>query len=168
MAPHTILGNFKGEGKILIRLIKVFKPISKVSKEQEKMNIVSAYKYLFYRIYVWQLGMFGEENNPKFVATLGNSIFIFINLMTLVVCFQIVTGYKIRVEKIHAVIGSIILFAINYFILLHNNKSQAIIAEFTSENEVQRKKRVMWCWVYVIVTHLSFFLSVLILSPESK
>ena len=129
------------------------------------MNIVNTYKYLFYRIYVWQLGMFGEGNNPKFVAILGNSIFMFINLMTLVVCFQIVTGYEIRIEKIHAVIGSITLFAINYFILLHNNKSQAIIAEFASENKAQRKRRTLWCWVYVIVTHIAFFGSVLILSP---
>lgn len=132
------------------------------------MNIVRAYKYLFYRIFVWQLGMFGEENNPRFVAMLGNSIFVFINLMTLVVCFQIIMDYEIRVEKIHAIFGMLILFAINYFVFLYNNKSQAIIAEFTSENEVQRKRRTMWCWVYLIVTHISFLGSLLILSPGSK
>ena len=132
------------------------------------MNIVSAYKYLFYRIYVWQLGMFGEKNNPKFVAMLGSSMFVFINLMTLIVCFQIVTGYKIRVEKTHAVIGMLSLFAINYFIFLHNNKSQAIIAEFASESEIQRQRRTIWCWVYVIATHIAFFGSVLILSPGSR
>ena len=68
------------------------------------MNLFSAYKYLFYRTYVWQLEMFGEENNPKLVGIIANSFCIAFNLLTLVVCFQILTGYKVQIEKIHAII----------------------------------------------------------------
>ena len=128
--------------------------------------MVAAYKYLFYRTYVWQLRMFGKKNNPKLVALLGSSMLVFINLITLVVWFQIVTASKIRVEPIHAVIGMLTLFAINYFALLHNNKSSQIIAEFGSESEAQRSRRTRWCCVYVIATYVIFFVSVLILSPR--
>ncbi len=132
------------------------------------MTVFSGDIYLFYRIYDLQLAMFGEKNSPRFVALLGNSIFIFINLMTLIVCFQIITDYKIRIESTTAVIGILAIFAVNYFALLHNQKSKAIIAEFSSETTVQRKKRTLWCWVYIILTHISFFGSVLILSPASR
>jgi Ca2+/Na+ antiporter len=132
------------------------------------MNLVRAYKYFFYRTYVWQLNLFGEENNPKFTAILANSICVFINLITLTVFFQIATGYKIYIENIYAVVATLALILFNYFVFLHKNKANAIINEFASETENQRKSRTKWCLVYAIATYLIFFVSVLILSPTPK
>lgn len=131
------------------------------------MSVFSAYKYLFYRTYRWQLEMFGEGENPKFVGIFANTMCVFFNLMTLLVWFQILTGYKLRVESVHAVMGGVIFLSINSFIFLYNNKSDTIIAEFASESEIQRKRRTIWCWIYVFATYASFFGSVLILSPGS-
>lgn len=133
-----------------------------------RMSIFEAYQYLFYRIYVWQLSMFGEQNDPKFVGMICNSMFLGVNLLTLVVIFKIITSYKFRIEEGYAVIGMLLLYIINYFLLLYDNKSKAIIAKFSKESEIQRKRRTIWCWVYVIATHLLFFVSVMILSPQSK
>lgn len=127
------------------------------------MNLFKAYKYFFYRTYLWQLNMFGEANNPKYTAILANSLCVYFNLLTLTVFFQIVTAIKMRLENIYAVIGIFILILVNYFIFLYNNKSEAIIAEFSSESEIQQKRWTIWCWVYVILTYVSFFGSVSIL-----
>ena len=129
------------------------------------MNLFKAYKYLFYRTFVWQREMFGDENVPGFVAISANSLCIFVNLITLVICLEIVTGYRLRIEKIYSCIGIVLLLLINYFILLHKNKFGVIIEEFDSENKIQRKTGTILCWVYVIVTYSIFLASVLVLSP---
>lgn len=129
------------------------------------MNPFKAYKYLFYRTYIWQRGMFGDQNVPEFTAILANSLCIGFHLITLVICFQIITGYRLRVEKFHAVIGCLILIAINYFIFLYNDRLKAIISEFASETVGERKRRTWICWAYVLLSYLSFLGSVVILSP---
>lgn len=139
-----------------------------MESKRKIISVFDAYKYLFYRIYVWQLNMFGEEDNPKFTALLGNSMCIAFNLLTLDIIFQFVTGYDYRIENIYGVIGILLIYSINYLLLLYGNKSQAIIAKFSSESERQRKKRTIYCRAYVLFTFLIFVISVMILAPNSR
>lgn len=128
-------------------------------------SVFNAYQYLFYRIYIWQLNSSGERNNPKFTALVGNSLLLAFNILTLSVMFQIVTGYSFRIEKIYGLIGTILLYIINYFLLLQGKKSHAIIKKFSAENDCQRKKRTIYCCMYALFTFLSFIISVIILAP---
>lgn len=138
------------------------------SKEASILGILDAYQYLFYRIYVWQLSMFGEKENPRFTALLGNSICVAFNLLALHIIFQFVMGYDYRIEKIYGVIGTLLIIFINYFLLLYGNKSRAIIAKFSAESEIQRKRRTIYCWGYVLATFLLFIACVIILAPRSR
>lgn len=131
------------------------------------MNIVTAYKYFFYRTYKWQLKL-GDKNIPQVTAILVNSILLFLNLLTVIIWFQIMTGYKIQIENLYAITGTSLILLINYFIFLYNNKFKRIIAEFDSETELQSARRGTLCLVYEIGTFLSFFGSILIFSPTPK
>lgn len=136
--------------------------------ESKRNNIVfNAYQYLFYRIYVWQLGMFGEENNPKFTALVGSSIFVAFNLLSILTLIQAASGYSFRIEKVYAIAGTIVLYIINYFLLLYGKKSQQIIAKFSNESETERKTRTLYCCAYVLLTFVIFIFSVIILEPSA-
>lgn len=132
------------------------------------MNIFNGYKYLLYRIYQWQLAWFGEKENPKFVAILGCSMFIYFNIQTVRVVFEIITGIKIYTENIYVVAFLIFLFLLNSYIFLHLDKFDILIEEFSKESELSRKKNTVLCWAYIIFTHAVFFISILILSPSTR
>lgn len=132
------------------------------------MNVIKAYRYLFYRTYLWQLNKYGKSNNPKFLGIFANSACIFLNLLTLMAFFQIITNYKLQFEFIQATILMTSIISINYFYFLYKNRLQKVIDEFTPENASQRKHRTVWCLVYVIFTHVAFLISIYVLSPGSK
>ncbi len=133
------------------------------------MRLFRGYRYLFYRTYVWQRGMFGEEtNDPGFKAVLGNSLFVTFNLITLFFCFEIIAGYRMEIGKIYVIVGMIILILINIYIFLYRYNVNSLIAEFSSETEVERKKSLIWCWIYIIGTFVSFFGSVYILISATE
>ena len=131
------------------------------------MNIPSAYKYFFYRNYEQQIRMFGNVV-PKLSSFFTSTLLLFFNLLTLLAWFQIISGYKFRIELPYAIVGSLGLLLLNYFFLIYSNKSDVIIDEFESETEIQRKKRAVWCWIYELGSFAAFFSSIFILSPGSK
>jgi hypothetical protein len=126
---------------------------------------LNGYKYLLYRIYQWQLAWFGKKENPKFVAILGGAIFIYFNILTIIVVFEIVTRNKIYIPNIYVVAFLIFLISLNSYIFLHLDKFDTLIEGFSKESESNRKKNTIICWAYVIFTHAVFFISILILSP---
>lgn len=132
------------------------------------MKIINAYKYLLYRIFDWQLANFGENQNPKFVAIIGCSLFICFNILTLMVWLQFLTGYKIYIQELFSIIALSLLVLLNVYIFIIRNEFEAIILKFSKEVQTQRKKNTIWCFAYVLSTHTIFFLSVFILSPNKQ
>lgn len=122
------------------------------------MNFWNGYKYLLYRIYQWQFAWFGEKGNPKFVAIAGCSMFVYFNIQTVRVIFEIVTGYKIYTDSVYIAAFMIFLISLNSYYFLHLDKFDILIEKFSKESESSRKKNTILCWVYVIFTHAVFFL----------
>jgi hypothetical protein len=120
----------------------------------------TAYKYLLYMIYQWQLAWFGEKQNPKFVAIVGCSIFITFNIQTVIVIFEIITGNKIYIEKIYIVAFWIFLISLNSYYFLHLDKFDNLIEDFSKETKSQRRRNTIRCFAYVIFTHVIFFILV--------
>ena len=132
------------------------------------MKVLSAYKYLLYRIYDWQLSWFGEKNNPKIVAIVGCSLFIYINTMTAIVIFQLISGIKVYIQTKYTVVFMVLLILLNSYIFIHLDKFETLIQKFSKESDSVRKRNKYLCFAYVIFTYLSFFLFVLVLSPSTK
>lgn len=135
----------------------------------KSFNPLTAYEYLFYRIFLWQKTFYKNDYTPRLVAFLAVSFLLYLNVMTLFVCFQIIAAQKIRLENANAFIPALAVVLINYFIFIYEkNRIKTILRQFHTEGDPERKRRTTWCWVYALLTHLSFFISVIILNPRSR
>lgn len=121
------------------------------------MSATDSYMYLYHRIYLWQLKAFGEANNPKLVALLACSLFSFFNILTLVVAYQILVGFTIRIGGSYWMLFFGVVAIINYCFLSQKDRVSNIRELIRTETELQRKHRTRGCWIYVIITHALFF-----------
>lgn len=122
------------------------------------MGPVKAYKYLFYRGYQWQKGMFGTNDAAEYTAAIGNSLVIFLNLMTVFVGYQSVTGSRLEWTKWNSIFAILIVYLVNYFYLLHNGRAHRISDEFSSETEQQKRYRTYGCLIYILISYLVFMI----------
>ncbi len=127
----------------------------------------SAYKYLFYRIYSWNLKTWGKEDIPQYNTIIWISVMIMANLLSILIIIEIIVGYEIikvsSIPKIFMIIEYVIIFIFNYFLLVYNDKYLLIAKNFKSENKEKRRRRTKWMWSYIIGTHAGFFLLVYLL-----
>src|SRR5712692_10392651 len=100
----------------------------------------TAYKYLYYRIYAWNLRMWGESDLPQFNALFGVSALILMNIITLVTAFEVFTGQRLSLSRAGVIGGGLALIAIGYFLLVHGGKYRKIAKEFDKETQSQRSK----------------------------
>lgn len=127
------------------------------------MSLTYAYRNLVYRLYRWQLTVFGNKSEPKLAVLFTSSILICINCGTLIIIFQIVLGHRIQIDKIYAIAFSFAVALVNYVSFFYGEKFPAIIEEFSSENDASKRRGMLWCGMYVTITLLSFFLFALFL-----
>lgn len=128
-----------------------------------------AYKYLYYRIYAWQLWAWGGEHQPHFNAMLGVTVLVYFNVLSLFFASEAFTEFGLLngIGNIHALTGGAIIGIINYFIFLYQGRYKQIAKLLETESELDKKKRLIWCWLYVIFTFVGFFVSLLLL-PVNK
>ncbi len=116
-----------------------------------------AAKYLFYRIYKWQLSWWGKEDVPEFTAAIGVSIMFFINIFTILILIENISGLIIidsfKYPRMYITIFGVILLYINYLLFIRKGKYLRIAEEFKKESKIMRKRRTKWIWTYVIGTH---------------
>lgn len=122
-----------------------------------------AYKYTFYKLYIWYLNTFGKRASPQDSAMLIITALTFINILTVLAILQGITGINFMtigewpVE--YLLLLAFIYMAIHHFILLYNKRYKNIIHEFEVETEEQRKKGTLWVVLYIIGTHLLLIIS---------
>lgn len=120
------------------------------------------YKYLYYRIYTWNLKTWGTSDLPQYNAMFGISFFMFLNISFLFGLMQINIGHYIKPDdnlyKLIVVLLGIMLFIINYFLFVNNKKYERIAIEFTNEASSKRKKNTILILLYIT---LSFALPII-------
>ena len=136
------------------------------------MSLFDAYKYLYYRIYSWNLRKWGEIDVPQFNALLGVTFLVYLNIITLLIAIQLICRFRIleqiKLSKIHAIVGIIAIGLINYFIFLYNSKYKQLAKQFKKKTEIEKKRRFLCCSIYVVFTFACFFGFILLLSPNSS
>ncbi len=121
------------------------------------------YKYLYFRIYSWNLKKWGENDMPEWNAVLGVSFMMFINLFVLVLLFQFVgiavfIGGGEPVPKKTIIFIMLVLFGLNYFLFMHSKKYKSIAKEYENEDTKKRKINTILLWLYTILSFLFPFL----------
>src|SRR5690606_18272169 len=92
-----------------------------------------------------------------FTAIVANTLLVFHNLLTVFAILQILTGIEVNLNAYVGLAGAWAIGLVNYFVLARGKRTKAIYALFRAESESQKKKRTMWCWIYVAATFLMFF-----------
>lgn len=119
-----------------------------------------AYKYLYYRIYAWNLRMWGESDLPKYNTLFGVSLLICFNIMTLATLVEVLVGNHLPDSNVVSIglLGIFIaVLLVSYYLLVHNGKYRTIVKEFNRETPVQRRKRLAAILLYVIGSLVTFF-----------
>jgi len=114
----------------------------------------NAIKYLYYRIYDWNLRAWGESDLPQYNAIIGISFLIYLNIVSIFIAIETLTGkqYLLFAPNTDYYIAAtfLILLVFNYFLLVRNRKYLKIAEEFKGENSIQKRKGLFFIWLYVI------------------
>lgn len=124
--------------------------------------MMQLYKYLFYRIYEWNLKIWGKKDMPQWNAMFGVSFMMFLNLsiialfLQLLFKIQLLNDYIILKEKIVLIMLS--LFVINYFIFIDKQQYIIITKQFIKESPKRKIRNTFLLWVYVVFSFVLFAL----------
>ena len=115
------------------------------------------YKYLYYRIYAWNLRTWGESDLPQYNALFGVSFLIFLNIMSFLTAIEVCTGRRFTLSRLAVIAMGGTLMVTGYLLLVHNGKYRRIAKEFSDESPTQRKRRLIAAVIYVTLTFATFF-----------
>ena len=119
-------------------------------------------------MYSWNLRIWGEVSAPEYTAFFSISFLLYLNLFTILILVELATGFAIhkQINVIPLVLTLLGIAALNYFIFLQKGKYKKMVKQFGKENLTEKKRRFIWCLVYVIFSFAGFFGLVSILSPK--
>ncbi len=116
--------------------------------------MMKLYRYLYYRLYSWNLKTWGESDLPQFNALFGVSFMMFVNIGFIAGILDVL-GLRIFVEdtpKNEIIFTMLVILVANYFWLVHNGKYKQIAKELKKEPKNKRTRNVILLWLYVIVS----------------
>jgi hypothetical protein len=120
---------------------------------------MKSFKYLYYRLYTWNLKTWGESDLPQWNALLGVSFMMFLNLCLFGMLFQFL-GLKIflrdEIPKIEITLVMLGLFVLNYFLFIYQKKYQGFVKEIPKETLKRRRRNTVLIWLYVILSFSLF------------
>ena len=124
--------------------------------------MMKIYKYLYYRLYSWNLKTWGENDIPQWNALFGVSFIMCLNLGLLGLLLQLL-GVNIflrdELPKKELIIIMIILFVVNYFQFIHRGNYRSTVKELQKEPPKKRRINTFLIWAYVLLSFALFILS---------
>lgn len=118
------------------------------------------YKYLYYRIYSWNLKKWGKNDISEWKAVVIVSFMMALNLFFLELLFQFFGILEHPFPKKISTPLMLVLIGLNYFLFMHSKKYEQIARECEKESTKKRKKNSILLWLY---TTLSFLLPILLM-----
>ncbi|WP_282918339.1 hypothetical protein [Porphyromonas macacae] len=85
--------------------------------------MINIFKYMYYRLFTWNLKKWGRYDDPQGNALIGVSFMMFVHLNTLGVLLDYlgcIDYFEAKVSHLTMSIVFFIILAINYFWLMHN------------------------------------------------
>lgn len=127
--------------------------------------ILKAYEYLFYRIYRFQLFVWGEADIALNRALVAISLLLLLNIYTignLALRGLGITAFKsIGWTTIYALIVYFGLLGFNYLLLIRDKKGWLLKKKFKAESQKIQRRRGVLCLLYCLITPLAFFVTLL-------
>ena len=118
------------------------------------MNLFNAYKYLYYRIYSFQLRWFGDDDLPEYTAVLSVSLLTWWNIFGLLSAIASLTRFKVidplNVNKVGFGLGLIFIIGVNSFVFLRKKHYKKIVEQFKDESNLNRKVKLFLIFAYIV------------------
>jgi hypothetical protein len=128
--------------------------------------MIKLYKYLYYRLYTWNLRIWGEKDLPQWNAMFGVSFMMFMNICTIGFLLEVFGFIKIfdrQIPKIIVIIVMLIIFIVNYFQYIHNRGYNTITAEYKNEAVKRKKWNILLIWGYALLSFILCFTTMALL-----
>lgn len=131
--------------------------------------ILRPYKYLYYRVYVWQLKLYGPISAPEIPALCAVSLLFLSNLLAINTFCEFVLGFDFFqiywdfVEK-HNITNFqqwVIIFIVSLIIDIiigRSNLIQKLIREYKHETASEKRNRAILLWIFFIASVVVFFI----------
>jgi len=113
------------------------------------------FKYLYYRLYIWNLKTWGVVDAPHWNALLGVTFMMYFNLLFIAFVLEIFNVHIIirdEIPKKEAVALYFILIGINYFQFVHKEKYKKIAQKLKKETPQKRRRNTVLLWLYVVLS----------------
>jgi hypothetical protein len=105
--------------------------------------------------------MWGESDLPQYNAMFATSFLIFLNITTLFILIEALMGtkYLVSIPMIEYSAGGILLmlFVVNYFLLVRHGKYLKIAEELRKESQIQKRRGLIFIWLYIIGSFVTNF-----------
>ncbi|PDP40745.1 hypothetical protein CLI84_08550 [Porphyromonas gingivalis] len=122
---------------------------------------MNLYKYIYYRLYTWNLKKWGKIDGPEWNALFGISIMMFLNLMTLSLLLDVlglINYWKIIHIREIVIAVSLSILVVNYFCFIRRKQYFKIIKRYKQETTIERHRNTIIIWFYFFASVLSPFL----------
>jgi hypothetical protein len=128
--------------------------------------LINILQYLYYHSYIWLLRKWGKNEDPKNTALLGLASTLYINLASIPMVIEQLTGEelidlktltKFNNNKWVLVILTIIYLIAFYVFLIYKGKFKKILEKYKNESASDLKKGILITWIYIIGSYLIFF-----------
>jgi hypothetical protein len=117
--------------------------------------MMKLYKYLYYRLYSWNLKTWGESDLPQYNAMLGVSFMMILNfsiIAGILDMFGIVNIFVEETPKKELVLFFFAVTVLNYFWLVHNGKYKQLGKKYKNESKNVRLRNTLLLWLYVVLS----------------
>ena len=132
--------------------------------------MINIYKALYYRFYSLLGRIHSDPSEPEYLAVMAVATVTFINLTSIPILIHSISGWQIIdlmelfniAHRFYWIAFILVYFSIHFLIFWPNRRYKSIIKEFESEPEIKRKEGHRNIILYVALSFVVFFASVII------
>lgn len=116
-------------------------------------------RYLYYRIYSWNLSKHGEGDFPQHNALLGTSFLMLLNVLSIPITLDYLEIATIAAATFRNLVIALMptVLGIHYLLLFRRQRYLSICTEFAGESEESRRRGTVAVWFYVVASFTIFF-----------
>jgi len=120
------------------------------------INMKEFFKYFYFRVYTWQLKLWGESNSPQTAATGAIAIMLFVNILTPVLILdelKVINLFKENSIEPYYLIGiGIAIYTVIFYWLERNGKYKQIAKIYKDESRKTRNIKLLYIWIYILIS----------------
>lgn len=128
-------------------------------RTSERRRLVKPLRYLYFRIYEWNLRKHGESDFPQYNALLGTSFLMLMNFLSIPLIVDHLGIMVIAPATFRNLVIALMptTLVLHYLLLFRGGRYRTIQREFANEAANSRRRGTIAVWSYVVLSFGVFF-----------